>query len=327
MAFCEISICVAVFAIVMYAVRLYCRGTMCPSQARLDGKTVIVTGANTGIGKETALDLARRGGRVILACRSVQRGEEAAADIRQQLNTKKTDSNVIMMKLDLSSLASVRQFVEEFKKNEKRLDILVNNAGVGFIGQSKTQDGFEMVFGVNHLGHFLLTNLLLDVLKKSAPSRIVTVSSHCHKWGLGNKNGVMQFDDLMFDKEYNYIYAYAQSKVANIMFTRHLGKLLNGTGVTTYSISPGMIRSDMGREMFIFKTPGLKQLVDVLIWPFFQSLTEGAQTTVCCAVDQDLANESGKYYENCKEAKPATEVQNDDDAQRLWDVSAKLVKL
>jgi len=299
-------------------------GGWCHSQARIDGKTVIVTGANTGIGKETALDLARRGGRVILACRSIQRGNDAADYIREQLTLEKATQDVRVMKLDLSSLASVRQFVEEFKKKEKRLDILVNNAGVAWIDTETTEDGFELVFAINHLGPFLLTNLLLDVIKQSAPSRIVTVSSAIHEW---TKNYSIQFDDLMFKKEYSAINAYAQSKLANVMFSSHLGKTLEGTGVTTYSLHPGSIRTELGRQLTIAKTPGLSHMLHILTWPFVKDSTEGAQTQICCAVDEDLANESGKYYSDCKEVEPAMEAKKDDDAQRLWDVSAKLVKL
>jgi len=322
------SVYVLVLALVIYAVRLYSGGTWCQSQARIDGKTVIVTGANTGIGKETALDLVRRGGRVILACRSVKKGNEAAADIRRQLNMNETENNIVVMKLDLASLSSVRLFVEEFKRKESRLDILINNAGVAWIGESRTEDGFETTFGVNHLGHFLLTNLLLDMLKSSAPSRIVIVSSVAHEWCRYNsKTPGIQFDDLMFDAEYSMYFTYFQSKLANVMFSRHLSKLLQGSGVTTYSLHPGYIRTEIGRDLTISKTPILNQLLYVLSWPFVRNPTEGAQTQICCAVDENLASDTGKYYSDCAEIEPSSESKNEENAQRLWDISVKLVKL
>jgi len=310
---------VAIFAVLTYAVRIYMRGASCHSQARIDGKTIIVTGANTGIGKETALDLARRGGRVILACRSLQRGEEAAADIQHQLHMKESDSDVLVMKLDLSSLTSVRQFVDEFKRTENRLDILINNAGVAGLAQSKTEDGFETTFAVNHLGHFLLTNLLLDLLKQSAPSRIVTVSSRLTQG--------IQIDDLMLEKNYNHVYAYGQSKLANILFSRHLAKILEGSGVTTYSLAPGLIRTEIGRNLAITKIPGVSHLIGLLSWPFLKTPTEGAQTMICCAVDESLLFDTGKFYWECMEGQPAGEAENDKIAQQLWDVSVNLVKL
>jgi len=314
---------VVLCAVLLYGLRFYLGGGWCHSQARIDGKTVIVTGANTGIGKETALDLARRGGRVILACRSMQRGEEAAADIRQQLETKENDKNVFAMKLDLSSLSSVREFVEEFKKNEKRLDILVNNAGVAFIPQSKTEDGFETTFGINHLGHFLLTNLLLDILKQSAPSRIVTVSSNAHY----SFCDAIQFDDLMSEKKYSGEFVYGQSKLANILFSRHLGRLLEGTGVTTYSLHPGVINTEIFRNLDPEKNPIITFNVKVLGMFLFKDITQGAQTQICCAIDPTLENETGKYYKDCVETEPSSAAQDDETAKRLWDVSAKLVKL
>jgi len=299
-------------------------GGWCHSEARIDGKTVLITGGNTGIGKETALDLVRRGGRVIIACRSLERGSKAVSDIREQLALQETDSNISVMKLDLSSLVSVRQFAEQFKKRENRLDILINNAGVmslGFQPASQTEDGFESTFGVNHLGHFLLTNLLLDTIKASAPSRIVTVSSLVHEWSPYKIN----FADLMLEKEYTADYAYRQSKLANILFSRQLAKNLAATGVTTYSLHPGVVRTELTRE--IPKFPVLSQLLYALTWSFFKSPVEGAQTQICCAVATSIVKDTGRYYSDCAEKEPSNEAKNDDAAQKLWDVSAKLVQL
>nr|CAI5845773.1 unnamed protein product [Callosobruchus analis] len=183
-----------------------------------EGKVAIVTGANTGIGKETAWELARRGAKVYMACRDMTRCETAREEI--VLDTK--NKYIYCRKCDLASLESVREFVNMFKTKEKRLDILINNAGVMNTPHLKTKEGFEMQLGVNHMGHFLLTNLLLDVLKTSAPSRIINVSSTAHRRGKINKN------DLNSDSTYNAFDAYAQSKLANILFTKELAKKLEG---------------------------------------------------------------------------------------------------
>ena len=215
-------------------------GRSCKSKRRLDGKVVIVTGANTGIGKETALDLACRGARVIVASRDENRGKSAVAYIKQASGSE----NVVFRKLDLASLASIRSFSTKTLQEEDHIDILINNAGVMFTPYTLTEDGFEMQFGTNHLGHFLLTNLLLDKIKESAPSRIVTVSS------LGHHAGSLDFDDMMWSKSYQSQKSYFRSKLANVMFARELSKRLEGTGVTTYSLHPGAINTELGRYFF-----------------------------------------------------------------------------
>ena len=212
---------------------------VCKSKRRMDGKTVIVTGANTGIGKATALDLANRGARVIVAARDEKKATIAVDDIKKKTNNQ----NVIFKKLDLASLASVRQFSKEILQEEEHIDVLINNAGVMYPPYTLTEDGFELQFGVNHLGHFLLTNLLLDRIKQSTPSRIVTLSSIRHT------SGYLDFEDMMWSKEYDRIAAYGRSKLANIMFTRELAKQLEGTGVTTYSLHPGSVNTELARHL------------------------------------------------------------------------------
>ena len=222
-----------------YLARKYLAGGVCHSKARLDGKVAIITGANTGIGKETAVDFAQRNARVIMACRNVEKGREALDEV-----VKRSGSNkVVLKKLDLSSLASVRKFAEEILKEEPRLDILVNNAGVMMCPYSKTEDGFEMQIGVNHFGHFLLTNLLLDRLKEAPKARIVNVSSvgHYFTWGI-------KFYDINSEKSYSKIVAYAQSKLANILFTKALAKRLEGTNVTVNALHPGPVATDLERH-------------------------------------------------------------------------------
>ncbi|XP_060031742.1 retinol dehydrogenase 13 isoform X2 [Erinaceus europaeus] len=214
-------------------------GGRCPSKATIPGKTVIVTGANTGIGKQTALELARRGATVILACRDLDKCEEAARFIRgETLNTR-----VRARRLDLASLRSVREFAAGVIAEEQQVHVLVNNAAVMRCPHWTTEDGFEMQLGVNHLGHFLLTNLLLDKLKASAPARVINLSSLAHV------AGHMDFQDLNWEKrDYDTKAAYCQSKLALVLFTRELARRLQGTGVTVNALHPGVARTELGRH-------------------------------------------------------------------------------
>ena len=229
----------------IYKYRKWVGGGVCHSKATLTGKTVIITGANTGIGLETAVDLAKRGARVILACRSEERGEKAAVLVRR----KTGNQNVVFAKLDLSSLDSVRVAAEVILQQEPRIDVLVNNAGVALAAYQKTDDGFEAHFGINHLGHFLFTNLLLSRIKESPSARIVTVSSRLYK-----KRPDFDFTGLNSSNPARYSTrmpgaAYSQSKLANIMFSRSLSRRLEGTGVSTYALCPGVIfRTQLSRE-------------------------------------------------------------------------------
>ena len=224
----------------LYLIRRFMAGAACKSKARLDGKTVIITGANTGIGLETAVDLAKRNARVILACRSVERGETAAVEVRKRSG----NDNAVFVQLDLASLDSVRKFAAKILEEEPQIDILINNAGVMGIPERKlTQDGFEMLFGVNHLGHFLLTNLLLDRIKEAPSARIVTVSS------LGHAQGNMDFNNLNSERSYSRWTAYGTSKLANILFTRSLAKRLKGTRVTANVLHPGAINTELSRNL------------------------------------------------------------------------------
>ena len=228
--------------VVLYFLKLYLAGGVCKSKALLKGKTVLITGANRGIGKETAVELSRRGARVILA--DVQGGEETARDVR----IRSGNENVVFHRLDLASLASVRQFAATVLEEEPRIDILINNAGVMTWSRKTTKDGFEISFGVNHLGHFLLTNLILDRLKESTSARIVNVSSHFYR------PGSIFFDDLNLEGSYllRGTRAYSQSKLANILFTRALAKRLamEGSRVTVNAVNPGNTRSLLPANAF-----------------------------------------------------------------------------
>lgn len=282
------------------------------SAQRLDGKTVVITGANTGIGKETAIDLAKRGARIIIACRDMEKGQAA---LKEVIETS-ANENVTCMKLDLSDSKSIREFAESINKGEDKLNILINNAGVMVCPYGKTADGFELQIGVNHMGHFLLTYLLLDLIKKSAPARIINVSSMAHTWGSIN------LEDINSEKSYDKRGAYSQSKLANVLFTRSLAKRLQGTGVTTYSLHPGVVQTDLWRHL-----SGPQQFVMKVVSPFTKSSTEGAQTTIFCAVEPALENESGGYYSDCAPAKCSAPAQDEDLAQKLWELSCKMLSI
>lgn len=210
--------------------------------ARIDGKIVIITGANTGLGKATAIELAKRGGKIYLACRSEERGIAALNEIKEASGS----DSLYFMQLDLASLDSIREFCKKFHETETRLDILINNAGL-LSPLERTKDGFELNMGVNHLGHFLLTNLLLDLLKSATPSRIVVVSSKLHSIGAINK------DDLNSNKSFPGSWkGYANSKLANILFVKKLAKTLEGSGVTINSLCPGGVDTEATRYLNSF---------------------------------------------------------------------------
>ncbi|XP_016132385.1 retinol dehydrogenase 14-like [Sinocyclocheilus grahami] len=244
----------------------------------LRGKTIIVTGANSGIGKATAAELLRCQGRVIMACRDRERAEKAVQEIQQEAGTEQGE--LVIKLLDLASLKSVRIFCEEIMKEESRIDILINNAGIYQCPYTKSEDGFEIQFAVNHLGHFLLTNLLLDLLKRSAPSRIIVVSSKLYKYGEIN------VDDLNSEQSYDKAFAYARSKLANLLFTLELSHRLEETGVTVNALTPGIVQTNLGRHVHI---PVLvKPLFNLASRAFFKSPEEGAQTSIYLACSPDV---------------------------------------
>jgi NAD(P)-dependent dehydrogenase (short-subunit alcohol dehydrogenase family) len=254
----------------------------------LSGRIYIVTGANSGSGYATTKQLAEQGAHVVGACRRVEAGQEAFADLGN------IRGSVEIMEMDLASLASVRRFAEAFLAKYDRLDGLVNNAGVMHTPEGRTEDGFETQFGINYLGHFLLTELLLDTLKTSAPARIVNVSSVAHA-GMQGIYGEIVFDDLNFDKrEYHAGEAYANSKLANVLHALDLSRRLEGTGVSAFSVHPGWIRSNLAQGPMRF-------VQNVLLRPFSgvlgtMSWFEGAQTSLHCLLDDDAPNHSGEFY-------------------------------
>ncbi|KAI1895146.1 hypothetical protein AGOR_G00103300 [Albula goreensis] len=279
------------------------------------GKTVIITGANSGIGKATALELVKLQARVIMACRDQQRAEDAAQEIRVEAGSDQGE--IVIKRLDLASLQSVHSFCEEIIKEESRIDVLINNAGIYQCPYTKTEDGFEMQFGVNHLGHFLLTHLLLDLLKKSAPSRIVVVSSKLYK------NGDINFEDLNSEQSYNKAFAYSRSKLANLLFTCELAKRLEETGVTVNALTPGIVRTNLGRHVKISLLA--KPLFNLASWAFFKSPLEGAQTSIFLACSPDVEGVQGKCFANCKEEELLPKATDEEVARKLWDISEIMV--
>ncbi|XP_070685703.1 dehydrogenase/reductase SDR family member 13-like [Pempheris klunzingeri] len=311
-----------VLAVVVGAAYVYrhivVKGQRCTSTAKLHGKTVIVTGSNTGIGKVTAIDLARRGARVILACRSKQRGEAALHEVRRESGS----NQVVFMPLDLGSLKSVRSFAETFLKSEARLDVLVNNAGIYL--QGRTEDGLGMMFGVNHIGHFLLTSLLLDRLKQCEPSRVVNVSSVAHNFGK------IDFDCLNTHKALGLgtsfmevLQVYSDSKLCNVLFTHELAKRLQGTKVTCFSLHPGAINSELARNT----SSVLQLLLKPLTAFFFKNTVQGAQTSLHCAVQEGIEPLSGRYFSNCTVREVYDKAKDDAAAKKLWELSERLCGL
>lgn len=279
---------------------------------------VIITGGNTGIGKETAIDLAKRGAIVYIACRDKKRGEDACKEIIQESKNTK----VFYRNLDLSSLASVRTFCENFLAEGSRLDILINNAAMIADRHDVTVDGFEFQFGVNHLGPFLLTNLLLERLKSSAPSRIVNVTGKIYI----NCTPFDRDDIFTENSPYHPINVYAQTKLANIMFTRDLVRRLSGTRVTVNTLHPGVIHTGLSRNLrlnlFKFRwTPNR-----LTRYPK-KSVKSGAQTTIYAAVDPDLENVTGEYFEDCEIGEYHPKALDEDTTAWLWRKSVELTKL
>ncbi|XP_066551821.1 dehydrogenase/reductase SDR family member 13 isoform X2 [Amia ocellicauda] len=277
-----------------------------------------LAGGNTGIGKATALDLARRGARVILACRNKQRAEAAVHDIRRDSG----NSEVVFMQLDLASLQSVRSFAETFLKTEPRLDLLINNAGL--IGPGRTADGFGMIFGVNHLGHFLLTCLLLERLKEGGASRVVNVSALAHRRGTVDFGILSSHKDLVTGQStLQNIQAYCSSKLCNVLFTRELANRLEGTNATCFSLHPGVIQTEIGRHLSLWQ-----KIVTIPIAKlFFLDAEAGAQTTLHCALQEGIEPLSGRYFSNCAVQEVGAKARDDAVAKKLWEVSERLTGL
>jgi NAD(P)-dependent dehydrogenase (short-subunit alcohol dehydrogenase family) len=281
----------------------------------LSGKNVVITGGNTGIGKEAAVGLAGLGARVVITSRNEEGGRAA----RDEIVERSGSQSVEVMPLDLASFRSIRSFAADVLDRFDRLDVLVDNAGLIHQRRTETEEGFETTFGVNHLGHFLLTDLLLDRLHTSGPARVVVVASNAHK---GARRG-LDFDDLQGERRYRWMDAYNKSKLANIYFTRELARRLDGTDVTVNALHPGFVRSDFGRggDLSGVYGWGIKYVAS----PFAISPEKGARTTIYLASSPEVDGVTGGYFYKCKPATPSSVAQDDAAARRLWYVSEQLV--
>ena len=276
------------------------------------GRICMVTGANSGIGKATAAGLAEMGATVILVCRNREKGEAALSEIKEKSGNNSLD----LMLADMSSMQSVRQLASEFRRKYDRLHVLVNNAGLFMLRRTTTGDGLETTFEVDYLSHFLLTELLIDLLKAGAPSRLVEVSSIAHY------NGHIDFDDLQGEKGYGGWKAYSQAKLAQVLFTYELVRRLKGTGVTANCLHPGTVATNiwsrpLGRAGFIAKLTRI----------FMMGPEGGAETPIYLASSADVEGVSGKYFTKKKEKKSSNESDDEQVARRLWRVSEELTGL
>jgi NAD(P)-dependent dehydrogenase (short-subunit alcohol dehydrogenase family) len=280
----------------------------------LNGKVVVITGANAGIGKETAVGLASMGATTVLACRDEEKAGTAAEEIR----SRSGNDDVQVVGLDLADLASVRACAASLENRWERLDVLVNNAGGMWTGRRTTAQGFEWNLGVNHLGHFYLTNLLLPRLLASAPARVINVTSHGHHMAVRG----MRWNDLQWEQRYSFMGAYAQSKLANILFTRALARRLDPAKVTANAVHPGPVRTRFGMDGDM---KGIVGLGNLLIRPFEISAEAGARTSIFLAADPSLDGQTGGYWVRCRSGHPSTAARDDSAAERLWAESERLL--
>ena len=280
----------------------------------MTGKTVVVTGGNSGIGLETAVALAAAGAYTVVTVRDQAKGKAAA----EAIATRARSSNVEFVEFDLASLASVRQGAAQILDRWPRLDVLVNNAGLILTDRIETVDGLEATFQINHLGHFLLTQLLLDRIKASAPARIVNVSSTAHN---GAPRG-LDFDDLQSTQRYRGMSVYSRSKLANIYFTSELARRLEGSGVTVNCLHPGTVNTGYGKDG---DAKGIIGFGVKFIAPFILTAEKGARTSVYLASSPEVEGVTGRYFIKCKPRRPSKVAQDPAAAARLWQVSEQLL--
>jgi len=277
----------------------------------MDKKIALVTGANSGMGKATVAALADKGMHVVMLCRSEKRGREAFDDLAQNKGR-----SIDLMQCDLGSMSSIRWFTDAFKAKYNRLDILINSAGVITLDRRETKDGLELQFGVNHIGHFALTMLLLEPLSKADHARVVIVGSGAHNVGR------IHFDDINLTKGYNVVRSYSQSKLANLLFTRELAKRLKeaGSGITVNTAHPGAVGTQMGVD----RDTGFGKTIMRFLRLFFLTPEQGAATAVYLATDDSVASVSGEYFYKCqiwRSSKRSRDMQN---ARRLFELSESI---
>lgn len=274
----------------------------------MKNKIVLITGGNSGIGKATAIGIAKTGATVVIACRDKKKGEKAVEEIKNASGNDHIDLLIV----DLASQNSIVNAVKEFKSKYSQLHVLINNAAVFLRNREVTEDGLEKTFATNYLSHFLLTTLLLDTLKASAPSRIINVAS---------KHGGIKvnFDDLQTTQNYSFLKAVGPTKLEMILFTRELAKKLEGSGVTVNALHPGLAKSNLLNDV--------PKFVRFLFKVMSGSPEKAAETSIFLATAPEVGSVSGKYFEKKKEVKPGTNATNEKDAKRLWDISSDLIKI
>lgn len=282
------------------------------SNQPMQGKTCLITGATSGIGYVTARELARMGARVVMAVRNPQKARGCIADIQRETGSQQVD----YLQVDLLDQGQIRCMVEEFRSRYERLDVLIDNAGAYFWRRKLNKDGIERTFALNHLGHFLLTNLLLDVLKASAPARIVVVSSESHRTAHLRLDKVQKRDGLFSMR------CYGESKLANLLFTHELARRLLGSGVTANALHPGFVSTNM-----IASNMGNIQLFAKFAYLFAITPEEGAQTSIYLASSPEVEGVSGNYFYKCKPERSAPQSYDEETERRLWEFSAKLTGL
>ncbi len=277
----------------------------------MQNKNILITGASAGIGLETAKFLAKKGANIYIVARTIEKAKSAVEEIKKHSG----NNNIYFFTADLSSQKEVRRLAEEVKAKLTKLDVLINNAGAAFQHFQLSADNIEMSLATNHLSYFLLTNLLLDLMKKSAPARIVIVSSDSHY------RGKIDFDDLYMTKDYDGLKAYERSKLGNVLFTLELAERLNGSGVTINALHPGRVKTDIG-----FKNTGLLYKIGWTIVKLFLSVSveKGAETSIYLAHSEDVKNVSGKYFTDCKQKWHSRYSQTPGMKEKLWEISEKL---
>jgi retinol dehydrogenase 12 len=280
------------------------------SLVNLQGKTVMVTGATNGIGKEAATTFAKGGAEVIIIGRNPALTVSTVAEIKEKTGNQKVDHYIA----DLSSQTDIRRVAAEFLSSGRPLHILLNNAGAYIMNRQKSVDGIEMTWALNHLGYFLLTELLLDRIKESSPARIVNVSSGAHI-GIGK----LDFDKIENGDGYKGFKAYRASKLANILFTRELANRIKDNGITVNCLHPGFVASQFGKSGAFFK------FMFIFLRPFQRSIEKGASTSIYLCTSPEVEGVTGEYFADCKLAKSSAYAQNDEAAKHLWELSERMV--
>ncbi|GJQ66056.1 hypothetical protein Trydic_g4142 [Trypoxylus dichotomus] len=311
---------ISIVITIISSIRIYMGGPQCPSKNRMDGKIVLITGGSSGLGFETAKELAKRGATIILTCRDYQKGQKAIDKIRRYAKDPKIDLKL----LDVSEMGNIRRFVMLIKKYYNKIDVLINNAGIIFQPRMKTSEGFELTLATNYLGSFLLTHLLLPLLRQAPNSRVINLTCLSHMAGRIN------IRDLNMDRRYSETEAFAQSKLALVMFTRHLASLLKNRGSTTtvYAVNPGIVRN----TNHLKSSPFAKSLMARIstfpwIWLFLKTPHQGSQTIIYTVVEPTLSSISGAYLSDCDITEPSEYAKNEATSKQLYEATCKMIDL